>query len=72
CGSVMRTMLPRLGGVELARELERARPGISVLYMSGYAADEVLRDQIADQHRPFLEKPFTPLQLVQKVGAVLS
>lgn len=65
-------VLPRMNGTKLARILTSLRPGLKVLYMSGYtgsAGDErgVLRPD--DQ---YLEKPFSPETLARKVREVLA
>lgn len=53
-----------LGGEEVARVARRLRPGLSVLYMSGYA-------EIAPGDAPFIPKPFTKAQLGEQLRAVL-
>ena len=65
-------IMPRLNGPELAERVTALRPAIKVLYMSGYTDRAVrLQDRLGgDSH--FIQKPFTPAELVEKVGAVLS
>ena len=65
-------VMPRMSGRELAAALGRARPGLRVLYVSGYAPDAVARHGILDPGAAFLSKPFTPLGLAQKVREVLA
>jgi PAS domain S-box-containing protein len=61
-------VMPRLDGRGLAERLRALCPGVKVLYMSGYTEDtEVLRDQ-----SNFLQKPFSPAALVEKVREVLD
>jgi len=61
--------MPRLGGVELARELARLHPEMPVALMSGYSQESPVE---AGRPGPaFLAKPFTPQQLVAFVGARL-
>jgi CheY-like chemotaxis protein len=57
-------VMPEMDAFELAGEVSRELPGIRVLYTSGYT------DAAAEG--PFIQKPFTPSQLVEKVGAVLA
>jgi FixJ family two-component response regulator len=64
--------MPGMGGGELARRLETARPGVPVLLMSGYTDDEIVRHGIAESREWFLEKPFSPDALLRKVRDVLS
>ena len=48
------------------------RPGIRVLFMSGYTNDEVLRRGVLSAHVAFLQKPFTPQVLAARVRAELD
>ena len=64
-------VMPAMDGPTMIREVRKLRPAMPVLFMSGYA-EEQLRDQIgiADVH--FLPKPFSVQQISDKVGAVLA
>jgi CheY-like chemotaxis protein len=64
-------MMPELGGRELAEGALKLRPGLKVLFMSGHTQDVILKEGIA-QGIPFLQKPFTPAQLAQKVAEALD
>jgi len=64
--------LPNLDGLALARELERARPGMPVLFMTGYTSDEAMRNSVAGQGHPLIEKPFTSEVLVRRVRQSLD
>lgn len=60
-------VMPGMHGRELAARLQRLRPGLRCLFISGYASETI------DQARqPFLEKPFTRMALAAKVREVLS
>ena len=48
------------------------RPGLPVLFVSGYTEEDILRRGLVEEGRPFLAKPFTPDEIVAKVGAVLD
>ena len=65
-------VMPGLSGPDLARRLQRVRPRMAVLYMSGYAADTLGARGIEDHGAALLEKPFTPAALAQKVREVLG
>ncbi len=64
-------VMPGLEGPGMAREIRKLAPTLPVLFMSGYA-EEQLRNQIdlADVH--FLPKPFSVQQISDKVGEVLA
>ncbi|HEY8370269.1 MAG TPA: response regulator [Thermodesulfobacteriota bacterium] len=60
-------VMPRLNGPDLARLLAAARPGLPVLYMSGYADQAIYRSGVLDQGASFLAKPFTLEALRRRV-----
>lgn len=62
-------ILPGMGGPELAEMVQRMRPGVSVLFMTGYP--DQLASLIGD-HRPVLKKPFTSVELINKIREVLD
>lgn len=65
-------VMPGLNGRELAKELRRRRPDLRVLYISGYAGDEVSRAGIFEAGMELLEKPFTAALLRKRVRKVLD
>jgi two-component system cell cycle sensor histidine kinase/response regulator CckA len=65
-------VMPGIGGPELARRLSAARPTLRVLYSSGYTDDETVRQGVREAGTAFLQKPFAPEDLLQKVAEVLS
>ncbi len=65
-------VMPRLSGTEIARYVAQRRPGIRVLYMSGYTADTTVHHGVLEQGVAFLQKPFTPATLATKVREVLD
>jgi len=64
-------VLPGLSGREIVDRLRSKRPTITVLYMSGYTDDDILRRGLSDQSMNLLEKPFTGSQLLDAVRASL-
>jgi CheY-like chemotaxis protein len=57
-------VMPEMDAFELANRITCELPAVRVLYTSGYT------DAAAEG--PFIQKPFTPAQLIEKVGAVLA
>ncbi len=52
--------------------LTALRPATKVLYMSGYTDKVIVQDALLAPGTAFLEKPFTPEVLADKVGEVLD
>ncbi|MFN8062363.1 MAG: PAS domain S-box protein [Vicinamibacterales bacterium] len=65
-------VMPDMSGPQLAATLRRARPELGVLFMSGYMEDAVLRHGVSSTGDAFIEKPFTPSELVRKVRDALD
>lgn len=63
--------LPDLNGRKLATTLKGSRPETKVLFMSGFDASTVMENTPASVRDPFVEKPFTPGVMAQKVHDVL-
>ena len=65
-------IMPGMNGRELAERLTARRPGLPVLFVSGYT-DNVLADLgIPSADHALLDKPFTPASLTAAVAAILS
>jgi two-component system, cell cycle sensor histidine kinase and response regulator CckA len=65
-------VMPELSGRELAEELATRFPRLPVLFMSGYTEDVVFRNGVHQRSMAFLEKPFSPQALLDKVRAMLE
>jgi two-component system cell cycle sensor histidine kinase/response regulator CckA len=62
-------VMPGMSGPELVRVVKARWPEVRVLYMSGYADDEI---EDLDRDAGFLQKPFTPAELTEKIAEVLG
>jgi CheY-like chemotaxis protein len=65
-------VMPRLGGRELATTLCKERPGLKVLFMSGYSEDPSEERGAFDPSFRLLQKPFTPESLARTVREALD
>jgi signal transduction histidine kinase/ActR/RegA family two-component response regulator len=64
-------VMPEMGGREFAAAAVKLRPGLKVVFVSGHTQDVILKEGI--QHgEAFLQKPFDPVQLAQKVRDTLD
>ena len=65
-------VLPQLGGAELADTLCALRRGMRVLFMSGYPDDDLVRKGVLRSKVAFIQKPFSPTELLRVVREVLK
>ncbi len=65
-------VMPRMGGRELADQLLTERPGLRVLFISGYANEARDLRELAGGAGEFLQKPFPPRDLVERVRVMLA
>jgi two-component system cell cycle sensor histidine kinase/response regulator CckA len=65
-------VMPEMSGHTLSEQLAALRPGIQVIYISGYTDGAIVRHGVLAADAIFLQKPFTPNDLVRKVCQVLD
>ncbi len=65
-------IMPNMRGPELARALRQSLPELRVLYMSGYADESIGLKSALRPSDDFLQKPFSPSELVRRVSQLLA
>ncbi len=65
-------VMPHMSGPVVAEKVTALRPGIKVLYMSGYTDDGIIHHGVLSQEMPFIQKPFSPVAIRKKVREVLG
>lgn len=65
-------IMPGLNGHELVEAIERERPGILPIYMSGHTESGILARGILKPGLRFLQKPFKPARLLTTVREALA
>jgi FixJ family two-component response regulator len=65
-------VMPGLSGAKLAEAALAARPDLKVLFVSGHSDDVLTHHGELDPETNFLEKPFTPDALANKVRQILD
>jgi signal transduction histidine kinase/CheY-like chemotaxis protein len=65
-------VMPGMSGPKVAEMLTEMRPTMKVIYMSGYTDDAILRHGVMAHDMSFLQKPFTPERLHNKILEVLG
>jgi two-component system cell cycle sensor histidine kinase/response regulator CckA len=65
-------VMPGGSGPEVSARVRALKPDIRVLYMSGYTDDAIVRHGVLEAGLNFIQKPFTPNGLAQKVREVLD
>jgi two-component system, cell cycle sensor histidine kinase and response regulator CckA len=64
--------MPGMGGYELVQQLRARRPGLRVLFMSGYADRALAVSGAVRRGTGYVEKPFTVEILMERLREVLE
>jgi PAS domain S-box-containing protein len=65
-------VMPGGNGADLAEQALALRPGLLVLYSSGFTDDDVVRRGLMEPGRPFIQKPWSPRELLERVRGLLD
>ena len=65
-------VMPGMSGGKLAEHVSALNPDVKTLYISGYTDDWVVQDEMLDAGAHFMQKPFSPRALAQKVRSILD
>jgi CheY-like chemotaxis protein len=65
-------VMPEMSGKDLVDSISGRRPGMKVLYMSGYTPDAIVHQGVLEPGTHLLQKPFTPSALASKVREMLD
>lgn len=65
-------VMPRRSGPQICEAIAESRPGVKVLYMSGYPVELIDRRGLLPDGAPFIQKPFTPDELGDRIRDLLD
>ncbi|WP_247477575.1 response regulator [Bradyrhizobium sp. 169] len=65
-------VMPGINGRELGRRAHQIRPGLKILYMTGYSRNAVVHQGRLDEGVNLLEKPISQAKLALKVREILD
>jgi PAS domain S-box-containing protein len=60
-------VLPKLGGPEAYSRMSKLKPGLPVLFTTGYSPDTSMLRSVQQRELPLLQKPYTPQELARRV-----
>ncbi|MCB0281227.1 MAG: PAS domain S-box protein [Calditrichae bacterium] len=65
-------IMPGESGTDIARKIKEKFPDLPVLFMSGYSGETITQRGILDRTTHFIQKPYSPAKLLQKITEVLE
>jgi two-component system cell cycle sensor histidine kinase/response regulator CckA len=65
-------VMPLMNGRELAQAVRAQRPGLRVLFMSGYPSAVLAERALIGEEDPYIQKPFAPQTLAETIRQVLN
>ena len=64
-------VMPGMNGRQLGEAIHERWPDVAVLYTSAYAEPEMRAREMLPGNAPFIQKPFTPEELVERVSELV-
>jgi CheY-like chemotaxis protein len=65
-------VMPKLSGPEAFQHIEAIRPGLPVVFATGYSSEAEILNSLAAEHRHLVQKPYSPRALARKVRELLD
>lgn len=69
---LMDMIMPKMNGKDAYDQISKIRPGVKVLYSSGYTADFIQNRGVSEDDIELLMKPVQPLELLRKIREMLD
>lgn len=69
---VFDVVMPKMNGQEAFREIRKVRPGLKVMFISGYSADLLRKGGMMEEGMNFFQKPISPNELARRVREILD
>jgi len=70
--AVMDVVMPKMSGYEACRRMAALRPGLRVLFASGYSEKVIHADILGNERFPLIQKPFTRAALLRAIRETLD
>jgi len=65
-------VMPNMSGLELAGLISHERPGVPIIFMTGYSEEAIDGKGISGENRDWIPKPFTQEEIAGKAWKMLS
>ena len=65
-------IMPGMSGKDLSEKILKIIPKIKIIFMSGYTDDAIVKHGVLEEGINFIQKPFTPHQLIKIIKEVLQ
>jgi DNA-binding response OmpR family regulator len=69
---ILDMIMPKKSGKDAADEIKKVRPGIRILFMSGYSEDMIKKQGMTEEGLEYVQKPVSPKVLLKKVRELLN